>query len=61
MLPIYDLYPVSHDNYVAPSATVTGEVYLDRFVSVWYNAVIKGDMNQIDIMAYTSIGDGTVI
>lgn len=32
-----------------------------RYSSVWYNTVIRGDINKVDIWEYASIGDGTVI
>ena len=40
-IPIYDLYPGTHDCFGAPSATMTGEVVMGRFGQVWYNAVIR--------------------
>ena len=61
MLPIYDLRPLSRHAYVAPSATVIGEVYIDMYSSVWNNAVIRGDLNAVDIYQYVNIGDGTVV
>lgn len=41
--------------FVAENATVVGDVTLGENVSVWFNSVIRGDMNSI------SIGDGTNI
>jgi len=41
--------------FVAENATVVGDVTLGEHVSVWFNSVIRGDMNSI------SIGDGTNI
>ena len=61
MIGIYDLHPITHDCYIAPSATVIGEVYLDKFTSVWNNVVIRGDLNAVDIHQYVTVGDGTVI
>ena len=60
-LPLYDLHPKTENNWIAPNATVIGEVTLRRWVSVWYNAVIRGDINGVDINNFTSIGDNTVI
>ena len=31
------------------------------YASIWYNVVIRGDINVVRIGAYTLIGDGTVI
>ena len=32
-----------------------------RWSSLWYNSVVRGDINQVDIGGFTSIGDNTVI
>lgn len=47
--------------YIAPTATVAGDVVLGDDVSVWPSAVIRGDMNRIIIGARTNIQDGAVI
>lgn len=47
--------------YIAPTATVAGDVVLGDDVSVWPSAVIRGDMNTIIIGARTNIQDGAVI
>ena len=38
-----------------------GEVLIRRFASVWYNAVVRGDINRVDISEYASIGENTVL
>ena len=60
-LPLYDLEPRTEQNWIAPNATVIGEVQLRRFASVWYNAVIRGDINRVDIYNFASIGENTVL
>jgi len=60
-LPLYDLTPRTQNNWIAPSATVIGEVNLFRFATVWYNAVIRGDINRINIGKFTSIGENSVL
>jgi len=40
---------------------VIGEVQLRRFASVWYNAVIRGDINRVDVGYFTSIGENSVL
>merc|ERR1719243_346409 len=60
-LPLYDLEPRTQNNWIAPSATVIGEVTLKRFASVWYNAVIRGDINKVEINQFSSIGENTVL
>ena len=60
-LPLYDLYPSTDDAFVAPSATLTGEVFINAFSSIWYNVVVRGDLNPVHMSQYVSIGEGTVI
>ena len=47
--------------YVAENATVLGDVRLAKGVSVWYNAVVRGDMASITVGEYTNIQDGCVL
>ena len=47
--------------FVVRSATVIGDVVLGAWASVWFNAVIRGDVNQIRIGDRTNVQDGTVI
>ncbi|MFP4597384.1 MAG: gamma carbonic anhydrase family protein [Persicimonas sp.] len=47
--------------YVAPGAKVIGRVQLSDDASVWYNAVIRGDLERVEIGARTNVQDGTVI
>ena len=60
-LPLYDLMPKSENAFIAPNATVIGEVLLRRWSTVWYNAVVRGDINKVEIGYFSSIGDHTVI
>lgn len=47
--------------YIAENATVVGEVILGEECSVWFNAVIRGDVNEIKIGNKVNIQDGAVI
>lgn len=47
--------------FVASNATVVGEVSLGEGASVWYNAVVRGDVERIAIGAYTNIQDGAIL
>ena len=47
--------------FVAPGAVVIGDVTLGEESSVWYNTVIRGDINEIKIGARSNIQDGSVI
>ena len=47
--------------FVAPGARLIGDIELGPEASIWYNCVLRGDMNRIRIGARTNIQDGTVI
>lgn len=45
---IYHLSPVIvGDVFIAPNATIAGEVFLGNGVSVWHGTVIRGDINSV--------------
>ncbi|MCF8786215.1 gamma carbonic anhydrase family protein [Rhodococcus ruber] len=48
-------------SWIAPNATVIGKVCLGKYVGIWYNAVIRGDMELITIGDQTNIQDGCVL
>ena len=47
--------------YVAENAVVCGRVSIGRGSSVWYGAVVRGDMASITVGEYTNIQDGAVL
>lgn len=47
--------------FVAPNAVVIGNVDISADASIWYNVVLRGDVNRISIGARTNIQDGSVI
>lgn len=47
--------------YIAPTATVIGDVVIGPDTSVWFGCTVRGDVNEIRIGARTNIQDGTVI
>ncbi len=47
--------------YIAQSAVVLGDVNLGDFSSVWYNAVLRGDINRIVVGHHTNIQDNAVL
>jgi len=47
--------------FVAPGASVVGRVTLGARASVWYGAVIRGDMDRIELGAESNLQDGAVI
>lgn len=47
--------------FIAPGAVVIGDVTLGEESSIWYNTVLRGDINEIKIGAHSNIQDGTVV
>lgn len=47
--------------FVADNATVIGNVQIHREASIWYGAVLRGDVERIEIGEYTNIQDGAVL
>lgn len=47
--------------FVAPGARIIGDVVLGQDSSIWYNCVLRGDVQAIRIGARTNIQDGTVV
>ena len=47
--------------YLARTAVVVGDVTIGDHSSVWYHAVLRGDINSIKVGAYSNIQDGAVI
>ena len=55
-------YPqISEDCYIAENATIVGEVSIGKECSVWFNAVVRGDVNSIEIGENVNIQDGVII
>lgn len=52
---------INEDCYIAENATIVGEVTIGSKCSVWYNAVIRGDVNFITIGDKVNIQDGAII
>jgi carbonic anhydrase/acetyltransferase-like protein (isoleucine patch superfamily) len=52
---------VAGEVLIAPGAAIVGDVRLSDDVSIWYGAVLRGDIAEIVIGARTNIQDGTVI
>ena len=61
VLPLYDIAPRTENNWVAPNATLIGEVDIRKFASVWYNAVVRGDINRVTIGPFSSVGERSVL
>lgn len=62
ILPVKDKEPKwGADCFIAPNATIVGDVLMGHSCSIWFNAVIRGDVNSITIGNETNIQDGAVI
>jgi carbonic anhydrase/acetyltransferase-like protein (isoleucine patch superfamily) len=51
----------SVENWVAPNATIIGDVTLDKNSSVWFNATIRGDIENIHVGEGSNVQDGSVL
>ena len=62
---IYDLEKnvpeISADSWVAPNAIIIGKVKLEKNSSIWFNAVLRGDIEKIVIGEDSNIQDGSVL
>jgi carbonic anhydrase/acetyltransferase-like protein (isoleucine patch superfamily) len=52
---------VADDVFIAPGAMVLGAVELHAGSSVWYGAVLRGDINRIVVGAQSNVQDGSVL
>jgi len=52
---------MNHTVYIAPNATVVGDVKLEKDVNIWYGAVLRGDHGGIAVGEGTNIQDNAVI
>lgn len=55
-----ELTPKINGGYVAEDASVIGDVEIGENASIWYGAVLRGDVDKIKIGANTSIQDNAV-
>lgn len=62
ILPVKGISPVIPSScFVAPNATIVGEVVMGEECSVWFNAVVRGDVNSIIMGNKVNIQDGACI
>ena len=60
--PFEGSHPRIHSSaFIAPGCRIIGNVEIGADVSIWYNCVIRGDINRIVIGARSNVQDGTVI
>ncbi len=62
IIPLNGKAPRIHDSaFIAPGCRIIGDVEIGADASIWYNCVIRADVNRIVIGARTNVQDGTVI
>jgi carbonic anhydrase/acetyltransferase-like protein (isoleucine patch superfamily) len=62
ILPVDNVYPQFGENcFIAPNATIVGDVVMGHECSVWFNAVVRGDVNSIRLGNKVNVQDGAVI
>lgn len=52
---------MGNDCFIAPNATIVGDVEMGDQCSVWFNAVLRGDVNSIRMGNKVNVQDGAVI
>jgi len=52
---------IPEDCYIADNATIVGEVTMGNQCSIWFNAVIRGDVHYIKIGNKVNVQDGAII
>jgi carbonic anhydrase/acetyltransferase-like protein (isoleucine patch superfamily) len=52
---------IAADAFVAPTATVIGDVTIESGASIWYGAVLRGDDGPIVVREQANVQDGSVI
>lgn len=62
LIPFEDVMPTVDDSvFIAAGSQIVGNVIIGSQSSVWYNCVLRGDVNRIVIGERTNIQDGTII
>ncbi len=54
-------FETTPDYWIADTATVVGDVTLGKNVSVWYGAVLRGDMGSLQVGDNTNIQDNAIL
>jgi carbonic anhydrase/acetyltransferase-like protein (isoleucine patch superfamily) len=62
ILPVKGVSPTIPEScFIAPNATIVGDVVMGEECSVWFNAVVRGDVNSIRLGNKVNIQDGACI
>ena len=49
------------ENWIAPNASIIGDVTLEKNISIWFNATLRGDIENIHVDEGSNIQDGSVL
>tara|TARA_B100000287_G_scaffold375398_1_gene375834 strand:- start:1416 stop:1958 length:543 start_codon:yes stop_codon:yes gene_type:complete len=52
---------IKSDVFIADGVKIIGDVFIDSESSIWFNSVIRGDVNFVKIGKKTNVQDGTII
>ncbi len=62
ILPVKGIHPaIPASCFIAPNATVVGDVVMGEACSIWFNTVVRGDVNSIRMGNKVNIQDGAVL
>jgi len=62
ILPVKGVLPeIPKDCFLAPNATIVGDVKMGNACSIWFNAVVRGDVNSIRMGHKVNVQDGACI
>ncbi len=62
ILPVEGVSPqIDASCWLAPNSTLVGDVSMGEHCTVWFNAVVRGDVNKIRIGHHSNIQDGAVV
>jgi carbonic anhydrase/acetyltransferase-like protein (isoleucine patch superfamily) len=52
---------IDESAFIAPGTHVIGDVRIGALASIWFNCVVRGDVDKIEIGARTNLQDGTIV
>jgi len=60
--PYRGILPSLHETvFIAPGTHVIGDVQIGEGTSIWFNCVVRGDVNSVRIGARTNVQDGSIV
>ncbi|MCL6558866.1 MAG: gamma carbonic anhydrase family protein [Firmicutes bacterium] len=62
IFPFDGIWPVIDETaFIAPGVVVVGRVEIGPHASIWYNSVVRGDVDTVKVGRYTNIQDGCIL